>query len=83
MEIFYTHKAARQLQDLPHSVQKRIIQKMRFYVMQENPIKFARRLTDNREGEFRFRIGDYRVTFDVVRDVLYVLKIGKRDVVYD
>ena len=83
MKIFYTDKAAEQLEKLPHTVQKRIVEKMRFYVAQENPLKFAKRLTDYREGDFRFRIGDYRLTFDVHRDTVYILNIKKRDKSYE
>jgi mRNA interferase RelE/StbE len=83
MKIFYTHQAARQLENLSHSAQERIVEKMRFYANQKNPLKFAERLTDYREGEFRFRIGDYRVIFDVEKNIIYVLKVGKRDEVYD
>lgn len=83
MDVFYTHHAARQLENLPRSVQRRIAIKMRFYAAQGDPLKFARHLVDHREGEFRFRIGEYRVTFDVVKGGIYVLKIGKRDAVYD
>lgn len=77
MKIFYTQKAAKQLKDLPHSIQKRIVEKMRFYANQENPLKFAKRLADFREGEFRFRIGDYRLIFDIEKDIIYILKIDK------
>jgi len=58
MNIFYTHKAVRQLKKLPNYVQKRIAKKMRFYIEQGEPLRFSKRLTDYREGEFRFRIGD-------------------------
>ncbi|KKS36711.1 MAG: hypothetical protein A3G49_04560 [Candidatus Sungbacteria bacterium RIFCSPLOWO2_12_FULL_41_11] len=82
MEIFYTYKAAEQLEKLPVTVQKRIIDKMRFYASQENPLKFAEHLKDYREGEYRFRIGDYRLTFDIKENTIYILKIAKRDKVY-
>ena len=61
MEVFYSHKAAGQLRKLSKSFQKHIIEKMRFYASQKDPLKFARRMVDYREGEYRFRIGDYRV----------------------
>ena len=82
MKIFYTDKATKQLKDLPYLVQKRIGEKMRFYAEQDNPLKFAEHLTDYREGEFRFRIGDYRVIFDMDKNTIYVLKIKKRDKAY-
>jgi len=83
MKIFYTPKAAKQLESLSHVAQGRIVKKMRFYAKQDDPLKFAKRLTDHREGEFRFRIGDARLTFDVKRNTIYILKIGKRDKIYD
>lgn len=83
MEIFYTLKAVKQLKKLPNSIQERIIKKMRFYAKQDNPLEFAEHLTDYRDGEFRFRIGKYRVTFDVGKEKIYVLRIGLRDKVYD
>jgi len=82
MKIFYTHKAAKQLKDLPRLIQKRIIEKMRFYAKQDNPLKFAEHLTDHKEGEFRFRVGDYRIIFDGDENTIYVLKIKKRDKAY-
>jgi len=83
MQIFYSTRAAKQLEFLPINIQKRIAKKMRFYASQENPLRFARRLADNRLGEFRFRVGDHRLIFDVDDDNIYILKIGRRDEVYD
>ena len=83
MKILYARRAEKQFENLPRAVQKRIVEKMRFYAAQENPLKFAKHLTDYREGEFRFRIGEYRASFDVKKNTIYILKIGKRDKMYD
>ena len=83
MQIFYSTRAAKQLEFLPINIQKRIAKKMRFFAAYKDPLKFAERLTDYLEGSFRFRIGDYRVAFDVVKGDIYVLKIKKRDKAYD
>ena len=82
MEVFYTRKSAKQLKSLSHSIQKRIVEKMRFYASKNDPLKFAEHLSDRREGEFRFRVGNYRLIFDVRANVIYVLKIDRRDKVY-
>jgi len=82
MDVFYTRKSAKQLKSLPHSIQKRIVEKMRFYASQNDPLKFAEHLSDRREGEFRFRVGNYRLIFDVRANAIYVLKIDRRDKVY-
>ena len=83
MEIVYTQKAAKQFRDLPRQIQERIAGKMIFFSEQSDPIKFAKRLVDHKEGEYCFRIGDWRVIFDVTDDKIFVLKIAKRDKIYD
>lgn len=82
MRIHYTYKAAKDLENLPFASQKRIAKKMRFYAEQNDPMKFAEHLTEPREGEFRFRVGDYRVIFDVAKNKIIVLTIRKRDEAY-
>ena len=83
MKIFYTQTAVTDLKRLPRDAQKRIATKMRFYAAQKQPLKFAERLTDAREGQYRFRVGAYRVIFDVEKNEVWVLKIGKRSEVYE
>jgi len=82
MKIFYTYKAAKQLENLSRAAQKRIVDKMRFYSEQKNPLKFAERLINYHEGEYRFRVGNYRIIFDIEKNAIYVLKIAKRDAIY-
>lgn len=82
MKLIYTETAARQFQKLPTIVQKRIADKMRFYVSQSKPLRFAKPLTKVRWGSHRFRIGDYRVICDVRDKTLLIVKIAKRDQVY-
>lgn len=51
--------------------------------MVNETLEFAKSLVNNREGSYRFRIGDYRLIFDVKEDDIYILKIGKRSEVYE
>lgn len=83
MEIHYTYKAAEQLAALPRVTQRRIATKMRFFAAQTNPLRFAERLVEPREGEYRFRIGNYRIIFDVIEKKIFVLAIRKRDSAYN
>ncbi len=82
MEIIYLPKAVNDFKKLPKDIQKRIVEKMRFYGSSQNPLKHAKRLTFNELGDFRFRIGEYRAIFDVKKGKIYVLKVSKRDNVY-
>ena len=65
---------------LPHRLQKRIIEKVRFYSLQSDPLQFAEPLTGS--NEYRFRIGDYRVIFEMLHDTLWVTAIKRRDEAY-
>ena len=78
MQINYTKSAIIDLQSLPRDIQKRIAQKMKFYVGVNNPLRFAERLTDHKDADFRFRIGDYRIKFDVIDNNIFVLRIKHR-----
>jgi len=82
MKINYTHSAISDLNVLPQEIQKRIAKKMKFFCELDNPLKFSERLTDFRDAEFRFRIGEYRILFDVVGNAIFVLKIKHRKDIY-
>ena len=51
MEVFYTRHAAEDLQRLPGTVQRRIAAKMRYFAAQRDPLRFAKRLANAREGQ--------------------------------
>jgi len=82
VEIYYSYKARDDFEGLSRDIQERIARKMRFYAYQENPMRFAERLTDAREGDFRFRIGDWRVVFDVSGSKISILRIKHRSKAY-
>jgi mRNA interferase RelE/StbE len=82
MEVYYTRKAKNDLVGLPKNIQKRIVMKIYFYSRQENPLKFAKPLKNSLEGQFRFRIGDYRVFFDLIENKIFILNIKHRSKYY-
>ena len=82
MRVVFTHLAFRQFKKLSHDIQKRIDAKLVLYTSQSNPLRFAEKLQDFRYGSFRFRIGDYRILFDVQDDMIVILKVGHRKDIY-
>jgi mRNA interferase RelE/StbE len=48
----------------------------------ENPLGYAERLTNPKLGTFRFRIGNYRVIFDLEGKDIVVLRVGHRKDIY-
>lgn len=83
MRISFKPKALEDLKKFPSDIQKRIVNKMRFFSETGEVFKFAKPLRDKQLGEFRLRIGDYRVIFDIVsNEEIIIVKIGKRDEIY-
>lgn len=80
--IIFKWTAARALDKLNPSIRNQILKKLQFYSQQKNPLQFAERLQNSTVGQWRFRIGDYRAAFDVIRDKIIILKIGHRRDIY-
>lgn len=82
MDFFFTPTALKQFKKMPHDVQKRVFEKMRFFCSQDDPLDFAESLKDNSLGYYRFRIGDYRAIVDVEERGITILMIGHRKDIY-
>jgi len=80
-EYTFTPQALKQLKKLPKKIQKRIINKLDYFCKSE-PLKFAQTLTDWRIGSYRFRIGNYRVIFDLEGKTIIILALGDRKEIY-
>lgn len=78
----FKRKAVKEVEKLPPRIRKRILEKLKFYSLQENPLRFAEKLKDQRFGEYRFRIGDYRALFDLKSRKIIILKVGHRRDIY-
>lgn len=81
-----TRNAKRELSSLAKVVQKRIAEKIRFYISSDNPLKYAKKLKPPFDGLFRFRISDYRVIFEIDSrgnlTILIILTIKHRKGIY-
>ena len=82
MHYSFEGKSAKEFSDLPKEIQLQIKNKLEFFMSSANPLHFAEHLTDFELGEYRFRIGDYRVAFDVKNDTAKILKVGHRKDIY-
>lgn len=82
MRLVFNDFSLKQFKKLPKNDQRRIIDKLKFYLNTSDPLKFARPMIHSSLGNYRFRIGDYRVVFDMNSDNILVHKIGHRREVY-
>ncbi len=75
--------ALKDLKKLPKTLQRRIKEKLGFYLAQTEPLDYSVQLVGNQKsGEYRFRVGDYRIVFDKQDDTLVILYIEHRRDVY-
>lgn len=84
MEYYFKPSALRDLKKLPKSVQKKIFNKLDFYIKSDRPLEFAEVIKYKTLGDFRFRIGDYRVIFDFdfKNKLIIILAVGHRKDIY-
>ena len=82
MKIKFTGRARKDAEALDSLTRKRIRKKLDWYMSHDNPLVFADSLTDFKIGQYRYRIGDYRVIFEVGGDTIYVTRINHRKEVY-
>lgn len=78
----FTPKASKEFLKLNSKLRVRIIAKLDFFCVVGNPIEFSERLTKSELGKYRFRVGDYRVIFDVDKDGVRIIKVGHRREIY-
>jgi mRNA interferase RelE/StbE len=79
-KIVYTQRAVKDIKTLDPKTKKRIGNTLLRY--KDNPLQYADKLTDPKTGTYRFRIGDYRIIFDIEGNEIVVLRIGHRREIY-
>lgn len=80
--MVFSPAAYRQFSRLPKQAQRRIAAKIDFFLAGGNPPDFSRPMIDRRFGQFRFRIGVYRVIFDTRNHTIIVRAVGHRRDIY-
>lgn len=82
-QILFKPTAVKDLKKLPLPISKRIKIKLEFLIKQPDPMIYSIHLIGNgKGGQYRFRVGDYRIVFDRVEDKLIILYIEHRRKVY-
>jgi mRNA interferase RelE/StbE len=79
-DLVYTQRAVRDVRNLEPSAKLRIGKTLLRF--REDPLKYAEKITDAKLGSYRFRIGDYRVIFDLEGEDIVILRIGHRRDIY-
>ena len=78
--LVYTKRAIKNIEKLDTVVKKQISSKI--LLLAENPLQNAKKLIDFRLGQYRWRIGNYRIIFDIEGLDIVVLRIRHRKEIY-
>lgn len=84
--IEFDPRALKELKKLDRVAQKRIIQYLKTQVaVQSNPRLLGRGLKGNKQGLWRYRVGNYRIICEIldIKMLVLVVKVGSRQSVYD
>lgn len=79
-KLVYTQRAIKDIEGLEKNIKKRLGKTLLRY--EEDPLKYAGKLTNSSLGTYRFRIGDYRIIFDLEGNDIVVLRVGHRRDIY-
>ena len=83
--VHYTEKAIKDLRRLDPHTRKLILSWVEKNLVDcENPRRHGKGLTANRSGQWRYRIGDYRLIAEIEDDVItiLILNVGHRRDIY-
>ncbi len=79
-KLLYTKSAVKDIKKLDSVAKKKIKKKLEIY--SSKPFFYAKKLTDTKLETYRWRIGNYRVVFDIDGKDIIVLRIGHRREIY-
>ena len=81
-QYVFKPQAVEDFKKLPKDIQKKIIKKLDYYLSTDDPLAFADSLINFSIGQYRFRIGDDRVIFDLEDSKIVILTLGHRKQIY-
>ena len=79
-KITFTHRALKDLDRISKDEKNKIGGKLKEYA--QEPMKYARKFIKPKIVTYRFRVGDYRIIFDIEDNEIVVLRIGNRRDIY-
>jgi len=79
-QIIIAKRAKKDIDKLDVVAKKRL--KLALLKLKEEPIKLSKKLIDLKIGQYRYRIGDYRIIFDLDGNKIIILRVGHRREIY-
>ncbi|MFH1723027.1 MAG: type II toxin-antitoxin system RelE/ParE family toxin [Elusimicrobiota bacterium] len=79
-ELVYTRRAVKDIQRMDGLTKKRLAGKLA--ELRKDPLRLAKKLTHPKLGQYRYRLGNHRVVFDLKGRKIVVLRVGHRREIY-
>ncbi len=79
--IFLSRQAKKFLDSIDEATRDRIMEKLK--LLADNPFALPYKKIKGRDATYRIRVGDYRVIYSVRGYEVRILKIDKRERIYD
>jgi mRNA interferase RelE/StbE len=79
-EVFITKRASKDYKKLDDNVKNKILNELN--KLKDYPFENTSKLRNDDIGEYRHRIGDYRIIFDIDESRIIILRIGHRKDIY-
>ena len=82
--VIFTANARKDVRQLQKQIAIRIYSKLKFLTQAEDPSRTATKMIKSADAQYRWRVGNYRILFDVDTDknLIITLKIQHRRQVY-
>ena len=81
-EFFFTVSARKDVDTLDIVIKARLKKKLEMIVVCGNIMTHAKKLENNKVGDYRIRVGDYRLLFDLAGNKITVLRVRHRREAY-
>ena len=79
-KVIITAHAVKDIEKIDIITKKRIGEKLKLF--SSDPLKYAKKLTNPIIGSYRFRVGDFRIIFDMYDESIIILRVGHRKNIY-
>lgn len=80
--LVYKKPAVKSIEKLNPQIKKRLKLKLEFFAKQSDLLIFAKSLIKPADAQYRFRVGDYRILFDIENKNIIILLVQHRKDVY-
>lgn len=79
-QLLYTSSAQKDIKKLDNVAKKRL--KAKLELLATDPVGYSKKLVQSELGTYRYRVGDYRIIFDLHGKDIVILRVGHRREIY-